>query len=108
MLNLAADRVGMLGPDPRGVAFWQLPCYDALNVICRELAGASAPIRLVRAGVYAEIGSEGSVIGHGPRRSSAFPTVAALVARAVTAAGPGVPGAAACRAIASASVTAAP
>jgi hypothetical protein len=58
VLNLAADRVGMLGPDPRGIAFWQLPSYDALNVISQEPVAASAPIRLVRTGVYAEIGSE--------------------------------------------------
>jgi hypothetical protein len=58
VLNIAADRVGMLGPDPRGIAFWQVPSYASLENIARELDQASSPISLVRAGLYAEIGSE--------------------------------------------------
>lgn len=58
VLNLAADRIGRLGPDPRGVAFWQLPSYDDLDAVAVELDGVEAPIRLVRAGVYADIGQE--------------------------------------------------
>jgi hypothetical protein len=58
MLNLAADRIGKLGPDPRGIAFWQLPSYEELDAVAVELDGTEAPIRLVRAGVYADIGQE--------------------------------------------------
>jgi hypothetical protein len=58
VLNLAADRIGKLGPDPRGVAFWQLPSFDDLDGIAVELDGVETPIRLVRAGVYADIGRE--------------------------------------------------
>lgn len=57
-LNLAADRIGKLGPDPRGVAFWQLPSYEDLDAVAVELDGMEAPIRLVRAGLYADIGRE--------------------------------------------------
>jgi hypothetical protein len=58
VLNLAADRIGKLGPDPRGIAVWQLPSFDDLDAIAVELDGAEAPIRLVRAGLYADIGEE--------------------------------------------------
>ena len=58
VLNLAADRIGKLGPDPRGVAFWQLPSYRELGPVARELDGPGSPIVLVRAGVYADIGQE--------------------------------------------------
>jgi hypothetical protein len=58
VLNLAADRIGLLGPDPRGIAFWQVPDYAVLESIAREPAGGRSPIRPVRAGVYAEIGQE--------------------------------------------------
>ena len=61
ILNIVADRVGHLGPRPRGFAFWQLPSYDALEPIARELAEADVdalPIRMERAGLYADIGRE--------------------------------------------------
>jgi len=58
VLNLAADRIGKLGPDPRGVAFWQLQSYRELGPVARELDGPGSPIVLVRAGVYADIGQE--------------------------------------------------
>lgn len=58
VLNLAADRIGKLGPDPRGVAFWQLQSYRELGPVARELDGPGSPIALVRAGVYADIGQE--------------------------------------------------
>jgi hypothetical protein len=60
-LNIVADRIGHLGPYPRALAFWQLPSYAALEPIARELADAEAgdvPIRMERAGVYADIGEE--------------------------------------------------
>jgi hypothetical protein len=58
VLNVAADRIGKLGPDPRGIAFWQLRAYEDLDSIAVELDGTEAPVRLVRAGVYADIGNE--------------------------------------------------
>jgi hypothetical protein len=58
VLNLAADRIGRLGPDPRGVAFWQLPSYEDIDAIAVELDATEAPIHLVRAGLYADIGQE--------------------------------------------------
>ncbi len=58
MLNLLVDRIGKLGPDPRGVAFWQLPSYDAIEAIAVELDEISEPVSLVRCGLYAAIGRE--------------------------------------------------
>ncbi len=62
ILNLVADRIGHLGPNPRGIAFWQLPSYEAVEPIARELgdgdADADVPIRVVRAGLYADLGRE--------------------------------------------------
>jgi hypothetical protein len=58
VLNLVADRIGKLGPDPRGIAVWQLPSFDDLDAIAVELDGIEAPIRLERAGVYDDIGEE--------------------------------------------------
>ena len=57
-LNLLIDRVGALGPDPRGLAFWGSPSYAALEAIARELDGAVWPIRLVTAGLYNDFGAE--------------------------------------------------
>jgi hypothetical protein len=47
-LNLLVDRIGVLGPDPRALAAWR---------IARELE-AAAPVALVTAGVYANLGRE--------------------------------------------------
>jgi hypothetical protein len=57
-LNLLIDRVGALGPDPRGLAFWGAPSYAALDAIARELDGADHPIRLVTAALYNDFGAE--------------------------------------------------
>jgi hypothetical protein len=58
-LNLLADRIGHLGPDPRGFAIWSAPEFGALGAIVEELADADgAPIDLVRAGLYAPLGEE--------------------------------------------------
>jgi hypothetical protein len=58
-LPLVADRIGTLGPDPRGVAFWALQSYGDLNTLAREVAEDSAsPIGLVASGLYAELGDE--------------------------------------------------
>ena len=58
-LNLVADRVGRLGPDPRGLAFWQLPDYAALEPLARDLQDQSdRPVQVSRSGLYADIGKE--------------------------------------------------
>ena len=57
-LNLAAIRIGKLGPDPGGLAVWSLPNFAALSEIASELDACHAPVRLVSAGVYADIGKE--------------------------------------------------
>ena len=54
----AIDRVGHLGPDPRGLAFWGAPSYGALDAIARELDGVESPIRLVDAALYNDFGAE--------------------------------------------------
>ena len=58
VLNLVADRIGKLGPEPRGVAFWQLPSYRELEGVAREAAQPGGPIVVARSGVYADIGEE--------------------------------------------------
>ena len=57
-LNLLCDRVGQLGPEPRGLAFWGAPSYGALDAIARELDGVEHPIRLVTAALYNDFGAE--------------------------------------------------
>jgi hypothetical protein len=57
-LSLLIDRIGKLGPDPRGLAVWGLPSWGSLDGICRELDDPDAPIRLVTASCYADLGKE--------------------------------------------------
>jgi hypothetical protein len=57
-LNLLVERIGRLGPDPRGLAVWSLPSYGALDGIARELDGRNGPVRLVNAALYADLGNE--------------------------------------------------
>jgi hypothetical protein len=57
-LNLLIDRIGHLGPDPRGLAFWGAPSYGALDAIARELEGIEQPIRLVTTALYNDFGAE--------------------------------------------------
>jgi hypothetical protein len=56
-LSLLADRIGSLGPDPRGLAIWTLPSYSRLEPLARE-AVADAPVTIVQASLYADIGDE--------------------------------------------------
>jgi hypothetical protein len=58
VLNLVADRIGKLGPDPRGAAIWQLASYEDVEQAATELDGVAMPVVLVRAGLYADIGRE--------------------------------------------------
>jgi hypothetical protein len=58
VLDLLCDRIGRLGPDPRGVAIWQLPGYDRIHGVAMELDDVVEPIQLLRCGLYADIGQE--------------------------------------------------
>ncbi len=57
-LHILADRIGKLGPEPRGIAFWGLGDFAALAAIAEELDDVEDPIRLVSAGLYADVGEE--------------------------------------------------
>jgi hypothetical protein len=55
-LCLLVDRIGHLGPDPRGLAIWSLPAWSALAGIARDAPGG--PVRTVTAGIYSVLGKE--------------------------------------------------
>lgn len=57
-LNLLVQRIGMLAPEPGGLAVWTLPDFAALDSVATELDGVNAPIRLCAAGTYADFGKE--------------------------------------------------
>ncbi|MGH3011203.1 MAG: hypothetical protein ACRDLZ_07695 [Gaiellaceae bacterium] len=57
-LNLLVERMGRLGPEPPGLAFWSLPSYGELATVARELDGVTEPVRLVSAALYADLGKE--------------------------------------------------
>ncbi len=56
-LKLLVDRIGGLGPDPRGLAFWELPGYGSLEEIAHDLDDGG-PVRRVKTGVYVDLGKE--------------------------------------------------
>jgi hypothetical protein len=55
-LCLLIDRIGHLGPDPRGLAIWSVPAWSALSGIARDAPGG--PVRTVTAGLYSALGKE--------------------------------------------------
>ncbi len=57
-LNLLVDRIGKLGPDPRGLAVWGVPSWGAVAEIAQDLDDVQDPIRLVTASFYADFGQE--------------------------------------------------
>jgi hypothetical protein len=57
-LVLLIDRIGQLGPDPRGLAVWALPKWESLDGVARELEGTEGPVRPVTAALYSELGKE--------------------------------------------------
>lgn len=57
-LHVLLDRIGRLGPDPRGMAVWGIPTWAALEGIARDLDGGDGPVRLVDGGMYSEFGKE--------------------------------------------------
>jgi hypothetical protein len=56
-LCVLLDRIGHLGPDPRGVAIWSLPAWSALERLAREMAPEEL-VRTVAAGTYSVVGRE--------------------------------------------------
>lgn len=57
-LHLLVERIGFLGPDPRGLAVWGVPSWGAVDAIARDLDGVDDPIRPVTASLYADLGKE--------------------------------------------------
>ncbi len=57
-LHLLIERIGLLGPDPRGLAVWGVPSWGAVEEIARDLDGVTGPIRPVTATLYADLGRE--------------------------------------------------
>lgn len=57
-LVLLLDRIGRLGPDPRGLAVWALPKWASLEGVARELDGGRGAVRPVTAALYSTIGNE--------------------------------------------------
>jgi hypothetical protein len=55
-LCLLIDRIGHLGPDPRGLAIWSLPAWSALSGIARD--APVGPVRTITAGLYSVLGKE--------------------------------------------------
>jgi hypothetical protein len=57
-LDLLVDRIGKLGPEPRGLAIWRAPSFGDLEAIVRELDRTVSPISLVRGAFYENLGDE--------------------------------------------------
>jgi hypothetical protein len=58
VLNLLCDRIGGLGPDPRCLAVWTVPSWEALDPVARDLDGVGTPVRLVHGALYRDLGAE--------------------------------------------------
>lgn len=56
-VNALMRRVGLLGPDPGGIAIWTFPSYVALEAMAREVHGESL-LKPTAAGLYRNIGQE--------------------------------------------------
>jgi hypothetical protein len=57
-LNLLVDRIGYLGPDPRGLAVWSMTSWESLDAIARELDAGGGPVLLQTGGLYRDLGEE--------------------------------------------------
>ncbi len=57
-LHMLIDRIGKLGPDPRGIAAWGIGDYGNLGQIATELDDVDEPVRLVESGLYDDLGKE--------------------------------------------------
>ena len=57
-LDLLCDRIGRLGPEPRALAVWNAESWERIDALARELDGIDAPVHLVDAGLYRDLGQE--------------------------------------------------
>jgi hypothetical protein len=57
-LSLLVDRLGTLGPDPRGLAVWSCTAWASLDGLVRELDDENAPVRDASGALYADLGRE--------------------------------------------------
>jgi hypothetical protein len=57
-LTLLVDRIGTLGPEPRGLAVWSCAAWSGIDGLVRELDAVVEPVRHVRGGLYADLGRE--------------------------------------------------
>jgi hypothetical protein len=57
-LTLLCERIGYLGPDPAGLAVWNVTSWDRLDPIVRDLGSSSTVVELVDAGLYRDLGQE--------------------------------------------------
>ena len=61
-LNLLATRVGMLAPDPGGIAVWTVPSFGAMEPLARSFTQedleSARPVVAVSAGTYHDFGKE--------------------------------------------------
>jgi hypothetical protein len=57
-LSLLVDRLGTLGPDPRGLAVWSCRRWSDLDGLVRELDAGDGPARDARGALYADLGHE--------------------------------------------------
>ncbi len=58
-LHLLCDRMGKLGPGPRGLAIWSAASYGGFaDLVCELEDDTQAPVQVVMAGFYADTGTE--------------------------------------------------
>jgi hypothetical protein len=58
VLNLLAQRIGKLAPDPGGLAVWTIPEFATLHAVADELSQLDVPIELDSAATYSDFGRE--------------------------------------------------
>lgn len=57
-LNVAVERIGLMAPDPPGLAIWGVDSWAASGPLARAARSADAPIHAVTSSLYADIGLE--------------------------------------------------
>jgi hypothetical protein len=57
-LNVLCERIGLLGPEPPGLAVWNVGSWERLDPIVRDLGSRTTVVELVDAGLYRDLGSE--------------------------------------------------
>jgi len=56
-LAMVMERIGLLAPDPGGMAVWEVDSYGTLEALARDVGG-TAEIRPISAGVYRDFAEE--------------------------------------------------